>query len=62
MIDAARGLEDAWIDPRSWEVHPGYVALLVVADGLVGRPADVRSADAPSPAVDRRLITPPRDA
>ena len=29
---------DAWIDPRVWAAHPDYVALLVVADGLVGRP------------------------
>jgi DNA/RNA-binding domain of Phe-tRNA-synthetase-like protein len=38
MIDTAHALADAWVDPRVWAAHPDYVALLVVADGLVGRP------------------------
>ena len=36
MIDSTTALHDAWIDPRVWESHPGYVALLMTADGLGG--------------------------
>jgi DNA/RNA-binding domain of Phe-tRNA-synthetase-like protein len=46
MIDSTAALEGAWIDPRVWESHPDYVALLMVADGLVGRPGDTGAEEA----------------
>jgi DNA/RNA-binding domain of Phe-tRNA-synthetase-like protein len=45
MIDADRALADAWIDPRVWEPHPDYLVLLITADGLAGRPGDIRGDD-----------------
>jgi DNA/RNA-binding domain of Phe-tRNA-synthetase-like protein len=46
MITSATALDEAWIDPRVWESHPGYVALLMTADGLGGESADTRGVDA----------------
>jgi len=46
MIASTTALGDAWIDPRVWETHPDYVALLLTADGLGGRPEQARGDDA----------------
>ena len=43
MLDAARVLADAWIDPEVWRVHPDYEVQLVAATGLAGRPPDAAS-------------------
>ena len=34
MIDSTIALDQAWIDPRVWESHPDYVALLMTVEGL----------------------------
>ena len=46
MIASTAALGDAWIDPRVWDTHPDYVALLLTADGLAGRPEQARGDDA----------------
>ncbi len=38
MIDSTTALDDAWVDPRVWESHPDYVALLMTANGLDAAP------------------------
>ncbi len=46
MIETTNALPDAWVDPRVWESQPDYLALVLVADGLSGRPSDAGSEGA----------------
>ena len=56
MIDSTIALDRAWIDPRVWDAHPDYVALLMTVDGL-GRVSDGALGEAALSAAETATVT-----
>jgi len=55
MIDSTTALDQAWIDPRVWESHPDYVALLMTVDGL-GPTSDAALAESALSAAETGAV------